>query len=84
MLGSESGHVEVVDKLLQYGAKVNLQSQVCMSFASECMQGHIIHFLYLCLHISFVYVQKCVEAHVAKHLWCSLQKLYSYHGHTEV
>ena len=28
MLGSEDGHVEVVDKLLQHGAKVDLQSQV--------------------------------------------------------
>ena len=37
MLGSESGHVEVVDKLLQHGARVNLQSKVCRSFASECM-----------------------------------------------
>ena len=28
MLGSEDGHVEVVDKLLQHGARVDLQSEV--------------------------------------------------------
>ena len=28
MLGSENGHVEVVDKLLQYGARVDLQDMV--------------------------------------------------------
>ena len=28
MLGSENGHVEVVDKLLQHGARVDLQSKV--------------------------------------------------------
>ena len=28
MLGSEDGHVEVVDKLLQHGARVDLQDMV--------------------------------------------------------
>ena len=35
MLGSENGHVEVVDKLLQYGARVDLQDMVMKSHKSQ-------------------------------------------------
>ena len=31
MLASENGHVEVVDKLLQHEARVNLQAQVIIT-----------------------------------------------------
>ena len=41
MLGSEGGHVEVVDKLLQHGARVDLQSKVCMSFDCECRDSNL-------------------------------------------
>ena len=38
MVASQNGHVEVVDKLLQHGAKVNLQSKVSrnMSYLHGC------------------------------------------------
>ena len=32
MYASQNGHVEVVDKLLQHGARVDLQSKVCFTF----------------------------------------------------
>ena len=35
MLGSVNGHVEVVDKLLQHGARVNLQDMVMKIPESE-------------------------------------------------
>ena len=36
MLASQNGHVEVVDKLLQHGATVDLQAQVIIAPACKC------------------------------------------------
>ena len=35
MLGSQDGHVEVVDKLLQHGATVDLQEMVLLKFTFQ-------------------------------------------------
>ena len=35
MSASQNGHVEVVDKLLQHGARVDLQAEVCFTFQSS-------------------------------------------------
>ena len=32
MMASGKGHVEMVDNLLQHGARVDLQSKVCITF----------------------------------------------------
>ena len=34
MMASKNGHVEVVDKLLQHGANVDLQQKVLLKFRS--------------------------------------------------
>ena len=38
MLASQNGHVEVVDKLVQHGARVDLHNNVC-SLESHKMKG---------------------------------------------
>ena len=35
MVASENGHIEVVDKLLQYGARVDLQNEVYMMTSAQ-------------------------------------------------
>ena len=35
MVASHNGHVEVVDKLLQHGTRVDLQSKVCLTFQNS-------------------------------------------------
>ena len=37
MVASQNGHVEVVDKLLEYGAKVDLQTQVITVLIYMCV-----------------------------------------------
>ena len=44
MVASENGHVEVVDKLLQHGARVNLQKEVhfiCLNYLAHI---HVLHY----------------------------------------
>ena len=36
MVASQNGHVEVVDKLLQHGATVDLQAQVIITPTCKC------------------------------------------------
>ena len=43
MLASQNGHIEVVDKLLQHGAKADLQEKVSRVylFATYCVPSYI-------------------------------------------
>ena len=41
MYASRNGHVEVVDKLLQHGARVDLQSKVCFTFQNSSFLMYI-------------------------------------------
>ena len=50
MLASQNGHVEVVDKLLQHGATVDLKDQVIITSICKC--NEIYKHLYLKLVIS--------------------------------
>ena len=60
MAASQNGHVEVVDKLLQHGATVDLQTKVLLKFTFQLtldMDYYIIlnqlkHFACLCIYQS--------------------------------
>ena len=59
MAASQNGHVEVVDKLLQHGAKVDLQEKVSgMYFCLQLIASpHMFHDLGVCLvYILFILV----------------------------
>ena len=47
MVASQNGHVEVVDKLLQHGAKADLQEKV--SGVQLIVSPHMFHDLEVCL-----------------------------------
>ena len=42
MFASQNGHVEVVDKLLYHGARVDLQSKVCLTFQNSSFLTHML------------------------------------------
>ena len=42
MYASQNGHVEVVDKLLQHGARIDLQSKVCFTFQNSLFLTHML------------------------------------------
>ena len=65
MLASQNGHVEVVDKLLQHGAKADLQEKVSgmYLFAAYCVPPYMFHDLGVCLvYCSSLYL--FLELHV--------------------
>ena len=47
MVASQNGHIEVVDKLLQHGAKADLQEKV--SGVQLIVSPHMFHDLEVCL-----------------------------------
>ena len=61
MLASLNGHVEVVDKLLQHGATVDLQSQVysyiynCMCLNSMIFHHHTVSSFWPVVSLAFLF-----------------------------
>ena len=81
MAASENGHVEVVDKLLQHGARVDLQEEVhfiCLNYNilhTSCMSSkHFSLHVIVCTHVPCILLQNG---------WHSLM-VASQNGHVEV